>query len=50
MLDALRHFLVSYRTELTERFAREDVEWGLRGDESGAEPPHTAIRPQFSSD
>jgi Arc/MetJ-type ribon-helix-helix transcriptional regulator len=32
-LDALRHFLESYRTELMERFASEDVEWGLYGDE-----------------
>jgi hypothetical protein len=33
MLDALRRFVESHRTELLERFVREDVEWGLYGDE-----------------
>lgn len=33
MSDALRRFLESHRAELMERFIREDVEWGLRGDE-----------------
>jgi Arc/MetJ-type ribon-helix-helix transcriptional regulator len=33
MLDALRRFLESHRAELMERFIREDVEWGLHGDE-----------------
>ena len=33
MLDALRRFVESHRAELMERFVREDVEWGLRGDE-----------------
>jgi Arc/MetJ-type ribon-helix-helix transcriptional regulator len=33
MLDALRRFVESHRTELMERFVREDVEWGLYGDE-----------------
>ena len=33
MLDALRRFVESHRAELMERFIREDVEWGLRGDE-----------------
>lgn len=33
MLDALRRFVESHRTELMERFIREDVEWGLHGDE-----------------
>jgi len=33
MLDALRRFVESHRTELMERFARDDVEWGLHGDE-----------------
>jgi Arc/MetJ-type ribon-helix-helix transcriptional regulator len=33
MLDALRRFVESHRTELMEEFIREDVEWGLHGDE-----------------
>ena len=33
MLNALRRFVESHRTELMEGFIREDVEWGLRGDE-----------------
>jgi Arc/MetJ-type ribon-helix-helix transcriptional regulator len=33
MLDALRRFVESHRAELTGRFIREDVEWGLQGDE-----------------
>ena len=33
MLDALRRFVESHRGELMERFIREDVEWGLHGDE-----------------
>jgi Arc/MetJ-type ribon-helix-helix transcriptional regulator len=33
MLDALRRFVESHRGELMERFIREDVEWGLRGNE-----------------
>ncbi len=33
MLDALRRFVESHQTELMERFIREDVEWGLHGDE-----------------
>jgi len=33
MLDALRRFVESHRAELAERFIREDVEWGLCGDE-----------------
>ncbi len=33
MLDALRRFVESHRSELLERFIREDIEWGLRGDE-----------------
>jgi Arc/MetJ-type ribon-helix-helix transcriptional regulator len=31
--DALRRFLESYREELMEEFIRQDVEWGLMGDE-----------------
>ncbi|MEK7326150.1 MAG: CopG family transcriptional regulator [Chloroflexota bacterium] len=30
-LEALRRYLDSHRPELIERFAQEDVEWGLRG-------------------
>ena len=33
MLDALRRFVESHRAELMERFVREDVEWGLHGNE-----------------
>jgi hypothetical protein len=34
MLDALRRFVESHRDELMERFfIREDVEWGLHGDD-----------------
>ena len=33
MLDALRRFAESHRAELMEEFIREDVEWGLHGDE-----------------
>jgi Arc/MetJ-type ribon-helix-helix transcriptional regulator len=33
MLDALRRFVESHRTELMEEFIREDVAWGLHGDE-----------------
>lgn len=33
MLDALRRFVESHRTELMERFLRQDVEWGLYGDD-----------------
>jgi Arc/MetJ-type ribon-helix-helix transcriptional regulator len=33
MLDALRRYVESHRAELMERFIREDVEWGLYGDE-----------------
>lgn len=31
VVDAVRRFLTSHRPELMERFARDDVEWGLRG-------------------
>ena len=33
MLDALRRFVESHRAELMERFVREDVEWGLHGND-----------------
>lgn len=29
--EALRRYLESHRDDLSERFVREDVEWGLRG-------------------
>ena len=31
--DALRRFLESHREDLMEEFIRQDVEWGLSGDE-----------------
>lgn len=33
MLDALRRFLESHRGELMEEFVRQDIEWGLTGNE-----------------
>ena len=33
VLDALRRFLESHRGELMEEFIRQDVEWGLAGNE-----------------
>jgi len=33
VLDALRRFLDSHRQELMEDFIKEDVKWGLYGDE-----------------
>jgi ribonuclease BN (tRNA processing enzyme) len=33
VLDAPRRFVELHRTELMEGFIREDVEWGLHGDE-----------------
>lgn len=32
-LEALRRYLESHRPELTERFIRQDIEWGLHGRE-----------------
>ena len=32
-LDALRRFIESHRENLMEEFIREDVEWGLKGDD-----------------
>lgn len=29
--EAIRRFLDSHRSELMEKFVRDDVEWGLRG-------------------
>jgi Arc/MetJ-type ribon-helix-helix transcriptional regulator len=31
MLEALRRYLETHRTDMQERFIREDVEWGLHG-------------------
>lgn len=33
MLEVLRRYLDAHRPELMEQFVREDVEWGLYGDE-----------------
>ena len=33
MLDALRRFLETHRAELMEEFIRQDVEWGLTGND-----------------
>lgn len=33
MLDALRRYVESHRVELMETFIRQDVEWGLSGEE-----------------
>jgi Arc/MetJ-type ribon-helix-helix transcriptional regulator len=33
LFEALRRFLDVHRPELLERFIREDVEWGLHGEE-----------------
>lgn len=32
-LEAIRRYLDAHRPELMEQFIREDVEWGLHGDE-----------------
>jgi Arc/MetJ-type ribon-helix-helix transcriptional regulator len=34
VIEALRRYLETHRDELMERFIREDVEWGLQGDEA----------------
>ena len=31
--EAIRRFLESHRPELMDKFIREDIEWGLHGDE-----------------
>ena len=33
ILEALRRFLDTHKVELMEKFIREDVEWGLHGEE-----------------
>ncbi len=34
LLEALRRYLNTHRPEHMEQFVREDVEWGLYGDEN----------------
>ncbi|MBW1800276.1 MAG: CopG family transcriptional regulator [Deltaproteobacteria bacterium] len=33
MIDALRRYVESHRSDMMEEFIRQDVEWGLKGDE-----------------
>lgn len=33
MIDALRRYVESHRSDMMEEFVRQDVEWGLEGDE-----------------
>lgn len=33
LAEALRRYLESHSSQLSETFIREDVEWGLKGDE-----------------
>lgn len=33
VVEALRRYLEAHQVELQERFLREDIAWGLRGDE-----------------
>jgi len=33
VVEALRRYLETHRSELAERFIREDVEWGLHGED-----------------
>lgn len=33
MIDALRRYVESHRSDMMEEFIRQDVEWGLTGDE-----------------
>ncbi len=33
LAEALRRYLESHSSQLTETFIREDVEWGLKGNE-----------------
>jgi len=39
-LDALCRFVESRRTELMKEFIREDIEWGLAGEEYGSSGCH----------
>lgn len=31
VIDAVRRFVETHQADLIEKFAREDIEWGLRG-------------------
>ena len=33
IVEALRRYLETHQGTLSERFIREDIEWGLKGDE-----------------
>jgi len=33
VVDALRRFLETHRLELMEEFIRQDIDWGLQGNE-----------------
>ena len=33
IVEALRRYLETHRAELTEQYIRQDVEWGLRGND-----------------
>jgi Arc/MetJ-type ribon-helix-helix transcriptional regulator len=33
VVEAVRRFIATHRPELMDRFVREDVEWGLRGND-----------------
>ena len=33
VVDALRRFVESHRMDLMEKFVREDIEWGLHGED-----------------
>jgi len=33
IVEALRRYMETHQGELIERFVKEDVEWGLKGDE-----------------
>ena len=33
LAEALRRYLESHSADLTEKFVRDDVEWGLHGDD-----------------
>ncbi len=33
VVEALRRYMETHKSQLTERFIEEDVEWGLKGDE-----------------
>lgn len=33
VIDALRRYVESHRNDMMEEFVRQDMEWGLKGDE-----------------